>query len=139
VAQAKAIAADPKVTGARHARAQVLVLRIGALVAERSGPGGTVDKVALRAIADKLDLLAASLPKESKAEALLEAGNARATAGDKLPATEDWQRAVAEGGCSEGRECWARAEAWLAEAMAYGDLGQADRSVDTFLAMMQAY
>ncbi len=132
----KSMLADSRVTGARKARAQVLLGRIAALRAEKSGPGGSLDKPALRAAAEMLEKAADSFAadlKAQKAEAFLEAGLARAKADDRLAATESWQKGVASGAD------WPRAEAWLAAAMAYGDLGQADRSVATFLAALQAY
>src|SRR5207249_3554630 len=112
--------------------------------AETSGPGGTIDKPALRKTADELDALASGFVasgagavtqamKAAKAEALFEAGSARRVAGDVLAATEDWQRAVKEG------DGWPRAEAWLAAAAAYAELGQADRSVSTFIAALKEY
>ncbi|HVO31759.1 MAG TPA: hypothetical protein VMV18_13525, partial [bacterium] len=142
--QIEALLADSRLAGSRRARAQVLKLRVAALVAAKSGPGGTPDKAALRHTADELESLAAgfvssgagattSAMKGAKAEALLEAGYARSTAGDLLPATEDWQRAVKEG------DGWPRAEAWLEAARAYAGLGQADRSVATFIAALKEY
>src|SRR5207237_8344679 len=105
-----------------------------ALAARRSGPGATPEKQKMRAAAAELEMLALNAPeKDVKAEALLEAGNARALAGDTLAATEDWQRAVESG------EGWPKAEAWLAAARAYSDLGQPDRSQATFLAMISAF
>ena len=148
----EAMLEDARVAPDRKARARVLGGRIAVLRALKSGPGGTPDKAALRAAAASLESVASGIESRSAqrgasaqaegraageklalAEALFEAGIARELAGDVLGAAGSWQRAVKEGGG------WPRAEAWLAAARAYRDLGQADRSVATYIAALQAF
>lgn len=121
-------------TAERQERARVLQGRIAVLRAMRAGPGGEKDKAALRASAESLESLAGTLKSGlAKAEALYEAGIARELAGDALGAADTWQRAVREG------EDWPRAEAWLAAARAYRELGQADKSVGAYLGALKAF
>ncbi len=122
---------DARAASVHRARARILAAALAALKAES---GGSIDKSALRRTADALERDAAGFEPAQRAEAYLEAGLARARAGDLLQATESWQRAAREEGGG-----WARAEAGLAAASAYGDLGQADRSVSTFLALLSAH